>query len=126
MIGGGINYGILNEMVWKDLGVISDKPKKYSNPEIKENFAKCWLRDCCAYMNGKLYRCTRSYGLVNNIGINLEEECIDFDKINTKKELKTCLKEFYGLEYLTACYWCNDIKQRKDIKAGIQLKEGLE
>ena len=120
----GIKHAVFNEMVWKDMGRLSDKPNKFSLEAVKKNFDSCWLKDCCAFMDGVLYRCTRSYGIVNCERMQLKnsDECIDFHEIKTKRDLEEKMKAFYGSEYLKACYWCNDIKHRKDIKAGVQIK----
>lgn len=105
---------------WLDFGLMT---RKYTDKrDIEENFDSCYLRDCCGFYDGKLYRCSRTYVLENN-GLEQpgEYECIDINAISNRKDMSRALRKFYGLDYVKACGWCNKKEDRKAIPTGEQL-----
>jgi hypothetical protein len=107
---------------WTDLGLPQEKPR-HGKERIQEIFRSCFVRDCVSFFEGKLYHCARTYAL-ENMGIALPEtdEVIDFGEIRSKDELIEKMKRFYGLQQLSACAYCKDAKERKEIPAAIQIK----
>lgn len=114
-----INYFSPTGFKWIDLGT----PKKGTPP--LQAFSTCFLRNCVLFVEGKIYRCPRSFVLDNNSMQKMRDcEMIDFNEIKNKKELKKKLYEFYSADYINACQWCNNENSRNIVEPAIQLMKG--
>ena len=105
---------------WWDFGLMT---RKYTDKrDIEEIFDSCYLKDCCGLKDGRIYRCGRTYVLENN-GLEQpgENEFIDINAINSKREMRRAFHKFYSLDYIKACGWCNKKEDRKAIPTGEQL-----
>ena len=103
---------------WVDLGV----PGKSLNQEAKRNetFRTCFIRNCVAFVDGELFRCPRCYIVKNNKMLELEPHShISFSTVENDIEKK--LNEFYSLEQLVSCDFCNMKENRRIIPAAEQL-----
>lgn len=114
---------------WIDLGIPNKEHFMLAAEQIEEDervkrFNNCFIRDCVACFEGKLYRCPRVYVAESNkwCAVN-ENEVIDFNKIDDKDNLKIKMKQFYSLTSLKTCALCNEVKFRKQIEPAIQLED---
>lgn len=113
----GCNYWSDGNFNWIDLG----QPKKSSSTcEREEKFKTCFIRNCVSFSNGKLYRCPRCYAIEHNVWEILDEEAvISFESAVENIEEK--LQKFYTVKCINACDYCNESKDRKEIKVAEQL-----
>ena len=107
--------------VWKDLGYLRGKILD-NYADIKKLWDWCWLKYCTCYVEGKIYRCVRTWVLEKN---GLEKprsnEVMDIKKIRNRKQMLKEFYQFYTVDYLNACAWCNSCEQIKNIKPAEQI-----
>lgn len=116
-----IKYRYETAKTWWDIGILKEK-QMYNTNEIKETWDNCWLRNCTTLIDGILYRCGRQWVLENNaLETPEKQESISIKSVRSKKEMLQKLFQFYGLDMIHACAWCNSKHNRPVIKAGEQL-----
>lgn len=85
--------------------------KSYSDEKRNEIFRNCSFKDCCLFMNGKIYRCQHEAHL-DNLGICIpaEGDYLDFRIESAIEDSREKLvKLMKKNEALDACDFCNDI-----------------
>lgn len=105
---------------WTDLGT----PLKHdrTDEELERVYSTCFIRDCAAFFEGKLYRCCRSY-VLEKMGLQapIENEVIDFNCEYSKDEIMYKIQQFYSNNKLKACDFCNSSDLRNKIESAIQI-----
>lgn len=117
----GINADINKDLQWYDIGTFG---KCYSHNELirKETFDSCLFRHCTALYDGKLYRCSRSWGVeLNTREAEEENAVIDLKDIRSKFEMYRRLIQFYGIIDLKACSYCKRDCMKRPVKVGEQI-----
>ena len=121
-----INYSIIPFTSWNSFGGF--EKRNYSAEQLKDMYKKCEIKYSCTQLfDHKLTTCARAENLYN-MGIDHDEETfgfLDISKIKSKDEMRRKLKEFYALEYISACNYCSAAtKDMIEIPAAIQLEKG--
>lgn len=117
-----LNYFSPEGFKWFDLGIYNGKYGKKKN-ELIDTFKTCFAHNCTGFYDGVLYRCARSYAVVNIDGIKpAGEQCIDISAIKSKKDMKSKLRKFYSLRYLDACDYCVNNNKRCQVEPAVQVE----
>ncbi|SDB28856.1 4Fe-4S single cluster domain-containing protein [Pseudobutyrivibrio sp. YE44] len=111
----GINYEILNDLIWIDSGEPVYKGK--SKELCRESYLKCSsARFCKTLMEGRLFCCARAASLFD-LGICKDESnYIDIYKDDAIRELR----DFYLSDYVEACNYCTNSDEWRIVEAGVQ------
>lgn len=114
-----INFKCRDSLQWYDAGKLERNP--YTVEEVKKVYAEC-SEACKTLVNGEIHICPRSaHGIA--LGVIPKREGDYIDVLNTPaKELKQKIRELYTCDYVEACYYCVLPKERRSVKAAIQLK----
>lgn len=104
-----IKYYVLKNEYWQDIGTLSRN--NYSEEKKDAIFKNCSFKDCCLFMNGKVYRCQHEAHLDNLEICSAEEgDCLD---LRTKRDIGEIREKLIKLmkkdKALAACDFCRDI-----------------
>lgn len=104
-----IKYFIFLNEYWQDIGTLTRK--NYSEQKKNAIFMNCSFKDCCLFLNGKIYRCQHEAHLDNlGVCVSSEEDCLDMRIERNCEELKEKLVKLMKKDRaLDACDFCNDI-----------------
>ncbi len=109
--------------IWYDIGYTLEK-KHHDLETVKKNWDTCWLRNCATMIGSKLYRCCRTFVLENNGIEDANQNYIDFAIIQNKIQAQKELRKLYGLPYIEACAYCNEVDYSRRLVPGREQVRG--
>jgi hypothetical protein len=110
------------DLQWYDVGAFG--PRHVMNElDIRKTFGSCPFRHCTALYDGKLYRCSRAWGVEVNTGeVEDADAVIALKGIRSKAEMYRKLIRFFGVDYMKACAYCKKDCTKRLVPAGEQMK----
>lgn len=109
------------DSTWADFGPVA--PRGYKKHEMIDAYTGCWLKDVLCMIDGKVYRCEKTY-VLENLGLQ-EADSREYVDVRTgnKKQIRQQIGKLYDIKYVNACNYCSPMQNRAVIPSGIQVEE---
>lgn len=111
---------------WETMGRYGER-HNYSRKELVESAEKCFLTMCMGIYGNVLYRCGVC-GIIEEEGLGEERKLckIELCRVRSKLSMMLRLYGMYAATYMEGCRFCVQPKDRKKIRAGVQIGEENE